>query len=435
MTLSGARRCSSLLAVTRAGWWRLLIATLVALLVSVPLASAAAQTAQGPIAAGRHGEPVARTAVVAGVAGGILAELLKGAAYQGGKIIFGNLLQAFGLADPPANSTTDSDLAAVRTQLVNIQTRLAALDTTVGQLRADVAESEYSVLVGQTTPITSDIETAMDHLDAVSKMTAGNSTVTQRANFSRATLKFIDEKLLSKQEELARRVTGEIGADGLVKAFSKAMKARSPYWTNRTSEQVGEVYDYYQSEEARLLLLRVEYWHAYPDTYSASYIEGQIQKVDQEVAKQKDLLKPAPGFDIFADTRTDFDWGYHDLRNPITGVEAIDQVARYNGTNVRWFMPSIAQIRELVDGIPQYTPWLGWLDNQLGGELGLQDVPLDGVWLQSSLCGAPSGQGKCYAVTLYLDERVIGNTMGGVTGNYFYEGLLIYRYRTEPYWW
>ena len=174
--------------------------------------------------------------------------------------------QTFGLADPPANSTTESDFAAVRTQLVDIQNRLAALDTTVGQLRADVAESEYSVLVGQAAPTTSAIETAMDDLDAVSKMTAGNSTVTQRANFTRATLKFIDEQLLGKQEELARRVTGELGADGLVKAFSKAMKARSPYWTERTSEQVREVYDYYQSEEARLLLLRVEYGHAYPDT-------------------------------------------------------------------------------------------------------------------------------------------------------------------------
>ena len=121
----------------------------------------------------------------------------------------------------------------------------------------------------------------------------------------------------------------------------------------------------------------------------------------------------------------------------MTGVEAIDQVNRYNGSNVRWFMPSVAQIRELVNGYPQDTlqSCMGWLDDQLGGQLGLKEVNLDGVWPQSSPCGAPSGRGKCYAVNRYLAEKVIGNTMGGVTGDSFQEGLLIYRYRTEPYWW
>jgi hypothetical protein len=405
---------------------------------------------------------VARTAAVQGLPVSIVTELLKGAAYQGGKIVFGRLLETFGLANPPVSDTTESELAAIRTQLDEIQGRLTALGTAVTQLRAEVAESEYSVLVGQTTPITSAINTGMDYLDALAKTPASDPA---KKGFTEATLEFIKTDLLHKQAELAKKITGDLGSDGLIKAFSKALKARTRYWTNRTSQQVGEVYDYYQSEEARLLLLRVEYWHAHPNTYPASYIEGEIKKVEQELGTQKaDLLKPSPGFDVFADTRTDLDWGYHDLHYAMTGVEAIDQVARYNGSNAIWYMPVADQVRDLVRGWQRETlqPWMYWLNDEIGGQAQLNnlirlvrtptgwlfetDVSLDGVWLHSPGCGVTSTslQGRtqdvCRAIDGYLYEKIIANDQGGVEflpapHRTYDEGLLIYRYRTHTYWW
>lgn len=444
----------------RTGLWRWLIAALVASLVSVPLAGAAARSEGARVAGGSHRGPVARTAV-AGPAVGIVTELLKGAAFKTGQIGFGWLLESFGLANPPVTDTTERELAAIRNQLGEIQGSLTTLQTAVAQLRSEVTQSEYSVLVGQTSPITSEINTAMVDLDDLAKMTASNSTATQRANFTHATLKFIQEKLLSKQEELAKRMTGEAAADGLIKAFSKAMKARTHYWTNRTSQQVDEVYHYYQLEEARLLLLRVEFWHAHPDTYSQFYVEGKIQKVEQELGAQKDMLKPSPGIDILADTRTDLDWSYHDFRYSMTGTEAIAQVARYNSS---WYMPSADQVRELVYGWPGLEtsqPWMYWLDDQIGGQAHLnepvrlvptptgwifeKDVSLDGVWISSGRCGAtPTSEDRrtefCDAINGFLDVRTIPNASGGVEFRpapyrTYDEGLLIYRYRTQPYWW
>ena len=77
-------------------------------------------------------------------------------------------------ASEPATFFLDEflELAAIRSQLGEIQGSLTTLQTAVAQLRSEVAQSEYSVLVGQTSPITSEINTAMVDLDDLGQ-TAG----------------------------------------------------------------------------------------------------------------------------------------------------------------------------------------------------------------------------------------------------------------------
>ena len=122
---------------------------------------------------------------------------------------FGWVLEEFGLGNGQKN-----EIAAIRQQLGEIQTGLTEIRAATVQLRAEVAEGTYSDLVAQTIQITARIDKGMDDLDAIARMAADDPT--KRA-FTEATLKFIDDNLMQgQQEELAKRITGEAGADGLI---------------------------------------------------------------------------------------------------------------------------------------------------------------------------------------------------------------------------
>lgn len=449
MIFSPASRFGSLLAAVRVGWWKWLIAALVASLLSVPMAGAAPRERARTVGAYQRG-PLARAASVPSDFGArlaivVLQEVSKSQLPGGASL--GRLLEQFGLG-----SKSESEIAGIKTQLGQIQSRLTALETEVTQLRAEVAQGTYSVLVGEASPLTAAIDEGMDDLYVISQMSAKDPT---KANFTRATLEFIYKNLIEKpvQTELTRRITGEAGSDSLIKAFSKALKTRSPYWTSRASQQVLEVFNYYQSEEARLLLLRENYWTAHPETYSADYVAQQVRKVEQQigtpggtgvpaaVGTQEALLKPSLARDIIADTRTYLEWSYRDLWDKFTSAQATKQVEAYGGNTAEgWHLPSVSQSRALIQGwpgfiYPTWLTWLQWIDNDTGGALAsvIEKTFITGVWASTD-----TGQtNPCSAVT---SKCVVFSAYGGEDNQVPNDGkelylLMLVKDRTQTYWW
>lgn len=64
------------------------------------------------------------------------------------------------------------------------------------------------------------------------------------------------------------RISGTVGADGLIAAAYKVALAHHRFWTRLTSLQVRNVVAQYQAAETGLLTLRVEYMHAHPEAFS-----------------------------------------------------------------------------------------------------------------------------------------------------------------------
>ena len=436
MILSGASRFGLLLAGARWRWLvAALVASLVSVLVSVPVADATAPIERAPsVGASQHG-PLARPASLQAQLAGrlaiiILTELSK--SQLPGSAGLGRLLQ-FVVEDKP-----QPDIAGVKKQLAEIQSRLAALQEEVTELKADVAQSEYSVLVNGTTELTSAIDTGMDELENVATIPPGDPGLKR---YTEGALDRIKKNLIDKpaQQDLTQKIAGVAGSDGLIKAFSKAVKSRSGYWTKFSSQQVREVFDYWQAEESRLLALRVNYMNSHPLEFPQVVIERAIKKVEEEVGTpekngvpaalgtQEALLKPSVPFDVFADTRTNLEWGYHDLgAGALTYAEAKDEIKNYSGG---WRLPDVSEVQGLIAGYPgygapEYQNWGTWLNNQLGGLLtGRQPFS---VWVYSPRCSTA------------LDSCSYINFTGKESKteiNYLPNQVLLVRERTQTYWW
>ena len=225
----------------------------------------------------------------------------------------GSLLAVFGL-----QNAHEAEIGGIRDQLGEIENSLNALQESTTQLREEVSKGTYSELVAQTIPITADIDKGMKDLKTIADKAPGDPT---KENATKATMDFIYNKLMQgQQEELEKRITGEAGSEGLAVAASIAAKDQSPFWTASTSEHVQALFDYYQLYESRLLIFRVNYMNAHPETYNGADIKTEIDDVTQALStQQKDLLKPgAPckgeagmnrkGCDVIVDTRTNLIW-------------------------------------------------------------------------------------------------------------------------------
>ena len=230
------------------------------------------------------------------------------------------------------------------------------------------------------------------------------------------------------------------GSDGLIKAASKAVKARSPFWTVRSSKEVREVFNYWQAQETRLLALRVNYMNSHPLEFPRPVIEDALKEVEHEVGTpakpgvpaavgtQEKLLKPSVPFDVFADTRTALEWGYHDLHpGGVTYSEARTEIENYSGG---WHLPTFSEVRDsLIAGYPGFGPpgyqdWGTWLDNHLGGLLA--DRRPFQVWLHSPRCST-AFDSCSYLGSTGKEYKTESN---GVKSQ-----VLVVRERPETYWW
>jgi hypothetical protein len=412
----------------------LAFAAALALLYAGP-ASAEARAGGTPSTDAQRLDLPAARALPAGFAEKTVQLLGEGAVFAVGSQGFGWVLQAFGSEDK-----LQSEIAGIRDQLKEIQGTLNETLAATTQIRADLSQGTYSGLVAQTTPITASIDKGMEDLATVANMPAGDRT---KKNFARSTLKFIGDKLMgSEQGELAKRVSGEALADGLIVAASKVAKTNTHYWTDQTSEQVREVFDYYQQQEVRLLVLRVEYMHTLPSTYSPATIKEAIEQVEKELGAQKTLLKPSPPPATIADTRTNLLWSFDGLDARVNISEASAVFARYASAGQgAWKLGSEATIKQLIQGWPGGN-WGEFLNREAKEAIpALKGAKFGGVWT-SAKC--PIGYdennpveseiylGPCHATVLRSDG-VVEDLAGYQTR--VHKGIVLEKVRPEDYWW
>jgi hypothetical protein len=391
----------------------------VALVVSVPLAGAAASAKTAPATSRSHG-PVARSAALQVLALGVVSNLLRGATQKAGSEGFGWLLDQIGLGDSAASELA-SEISGISGQLREIQAQLSDVLAATVQIRADLAQGTFSGLVAQATPIVARVDKGVEDLVAVANLPADDPA---RKGFAHETLRYIGEKLMGgEQEELAKRITGEVGADGLIVAAYKVAKTTSPCcWNDLTSHRVREVFRYYEWAEVRLLLLRVEYMHAHPDKYPGSYVADQIQKVEQQIQAQQAMLRPSPEEFAFDDTRTHLEWSWYFLSYRWDAIGA-RYITDYNGKD-GWRMPTVAEINKLIS-VRNVAKWAEWLNRETGDEIayffgGPINARFTGVWTSEfGRYGSQTIDPDGYSVT---------------TPNYSTRGVLMVRERKLDYW-
>jgi hypothetical protein len=415
--------------------------SLIGIVVAVVLLASplvAVGSASGSAGTGAVSSPRAATvrhlAFLAPVASFLMQELASNATSLG----FGWVLGQFGLGDG-----VDPQIGAIQTKLQEIEDRLTGLAAATSQLRAELAQGTFSGLVAQATPVIAQINQGMSDLDFIASM--GKHDPTKRALTER-TLKFIDDHLLfGKQQELAARMTGEAGGDGLIVAAYKTVKANAgDFWTRLDSTRVRNVVEYYQSAEARLLLLRVEYMHAHPTTYSDEYVQGQITRVERMLAEQNSMLKPEPGPYVIADTRTRLDWLWSALFWPTEWRDVADRSRAAHsghigveGVGKGWLRCSAAEVAAFVSGWSGDKGWVGWLSSKIGGQIP-QPSRFPGVWTNHSYTSDLIFTGEYARVFggqgAQKDVLVSGRGRSGQVPKLEQFGLLFVRTRDAPYW-
>ena len=407
-----------------------LIGLVVALaLAASPLVVAASARERVSAAPSAHTSSIRHLAFLAPVAG-YLMEQLAGNLFSYG---FGWVLGQFGEGDG-----VDPQIGEIQAKLQEIDSRLSGLEAATSQLRGELAHGTFSGLVAQATPIIAQINQGMSDLEFIAGMA---KTDPHKRSLTETTLKFIGDHLLhGKQQELAARMTGEAGADGLIVAAYKTVKANAgEFWTRLDSTRVRNVVEYYQSAEARLALLRVEYMHAHPETYSNAYVQEQVNRVNSMLDQQKGMLKPEPGPSVIADTRTNLDWLWSALFWPATYTEA---EARWNrayaagfvgAENVgkHWTVAYKAQLIEFVKGSAGYrNGWVRWLNSKIGGQMTVPSGFI-GVWTRDEPVFVIDGRMADVFTYPGLDRRVY---ISGPRARPEQYGLFFVRPRAAPYW-
>ena len=359
---------------------------------------------------------MARTAVVQALALGVVSELLNGALDEAKSQGFGWLLDQIGLGD-----STAAELAGIRDQLREIEAQLGQILAATVQLRADMAQGTFSGLVAQATPIVARVDKGVDDLAAVASLPADDPA---RTGLAKETLRYIGEKLMGgEQEELAKRITGEVGADGLIVAAYKVAKTTSPCcWSDLRSDRVRAVFRYYEWAESRLLLLRAEAARPPGTSTRARTAADQIRKVEDAIRAQQGMLKPSPGATIFADTRTNLEWNWYFL--PMRYGAALGRTAVAGNAHNRWRMPSPDEVKKLIEGRSGGGNWADWLDRELGGQIG----PIQGftgVWTDWTYCYRHSG---CTTWAIFPEGYSVQQPDTNMMG------VLMVRTRTKDYW-
>lgn len=406
------------------------IAVVVALvLLAVPSLAVAS-------ASGRAGGAQATTAVVNrvdpndpdGIWNGTMAEwhafnleqatgqrkkLIRGLARNAAKIVGPGLVEGLAFAAigwvldqwGSGGGGIDDQIAEIRTQLNEIQDTLNRIEAGTTQLRKDLADSHFANLVHQALGIVASVDTDTSELDAIAHMSADNVT---KADRTRLLLGRIDRDLMGgAQKELADRISGTVGADGLIAAAYKEALAHHRLWTLKISLQVREVVAFYQTAEVRLLMLRVEFMHAH--RYTAPEIETAISQVEGYLHKQDSELKPLPGADVIADTHSDLEWlssldyqsTFHQAQTfaanlGSTGLFPVPKYEfgafgfprfvgfEYFDVGKGWRLPHWPEVQNFIAGWSDPSgSWLDWLHRETGG---MTSLARNGVWT-STLAG------------------------------------------------
>ena len=251
---------------------------------------------------GRAGAPVAQGAagpsgLVATVFTRLATGALEGVGNKAGGEALGWLLSAFGLSDSNAQ---------LRQEIANIRKVLDELGKQITQVQNRLELAGFSTLVHQTDRTIGEIDHAMSQLALLANLPADDPT---KREFTRTVVDYIGSHLLDAPAILNQNLSSNVPlSDNLIKSASRLLNVRERFFDKDTSDKVTSVYDYFAGYQAKLAILLVEYYHAKPDTYSATTIKANLDQIDGNVSAQASSLKPRVPDGTVVDTKTGLMW-------------------------------------------------------------------------------------------------------------------------------
>jgi hypothetical protein len=251
---------------------------------------------------GRAADPVARaaqipTGLIATVFTRLAAGALEGVGSKAGGAALGWLLSAFGLGD-------SNDL--LRQDIANIRQKLDELGKQVTQVQNRLELAGFSELVHQTDRTIGEIDYAMSQLELLANVPADDRT---KKGFAGTVVNYIGSHLLDAPAILNQNLSSNVPlSDNLIKSASRLLSVRERFFDNETSDRVKSVYDYFAGYQAKLAILLAEYYHTQPDTYSATTIKANLDRIEGNVAAQASSLKQPVPAGVMLDTKTGVMW-------------------------------------------------------------------------------------------------------------------------------
>lgn len=359
-----------------------LVGVVVALvLVAVPLLVVGAASGRaGGRAYSSPGGRVSHVAFLAPVAGFIVNELASNLFSTG----FGWVLGQFGEGDG-----LDSQIGQIQEKLQTIENRLSAIEASTDQLRKELVQVNFNHLAADANTIIGQINYGMDRLNTIADWPA-HLDQAEKKKEAESLVSYIGHNLLDKQHVLDLKIAPTVG-EGLIASAYKVEKSHiGLFWTRRNWFQVRDVLDYYQDQEARLLLLRVEYWHA--TGRSGDFIKYEISRFEQTLREQRLLLKARPLLDVIIDTRNKKQWMLTDLFKPTTSGGALNTEKIWASSGQGWRLPTEAEVVQLLIKGWSGKNWAEWINNDIGGQL---TVPccFEGAWTGQYTSGGSLGTG------------------------------------------
>jgi len=225
----------------------------------------------------------------------IVGELAKPAVKQGIAYLAPDLAKHI---DP-----TSYSLSAIQAQLDQIQNSLVNLQSSVNRLDLRLACDDQRKALEPTLVA---IITAEKELKNASLAPTPDG---RKARLEEDVLPLI-KKLNGDGAQLLlhRTLTGQSG-ESLITACGKWLEElNGPVLTDAFSNQVESLYDTYAMAAATLAMLRVNYWHYYPERYTETEIQQHVAQVQQFLTTEKSFLRPAvPWWGAF-DLSTGWAW-------------------------------------------------------------------------------------------------------------------------------
>ena len=409
---------------------------------------------------GRAAAPGARaaqipTGLIATVFTRLAAGALEGVGSKAGGAALGWLLSAFGLSD-------SNDL--LRQDIANIRQALEELSKQVTQVQNRLELAGFSELVHQTDRTIAEIDYAMSQVELLANLPADDTT---RRGFTGVVVSYIGSHLLDAPAVLNQNLSSNVPlSDNLIKSASRLLSVRERFFDNATSDRVKSVYDYFAGYQAKLAILLAEYYHTQPDTYSATTIKANLDRIEGNVAAQASSLKPSVPAGVMLDTKTGVMWmqtidgsplrrlnDVVSLVQPSGGRQPYLELTRFSISTTlpglpfnEWAMPVADDLHKLLSDRPGGQDGVEFLAGQGRISRKLLDASNSHVWIRDGFqCRhSPSHHHAAYRLFDLKADAEAGDTVvnrgceSGVFNdpNQGGQGILFRRVRPGvDYWW
>lgn len=233
--------------------------------------------------------------------------VVKWGAQEGGKWLLGHLLDAWGLKSVKDFLLPKSDTQVIIAMMNALNKKVTELQATVESTKQAVAETQFSTLVAQTDGEAASINKLSTELTFIASLKADDPL---RIEASKNLVVDIGKQLADPDVggKLNQALAKPVG-NTILKAASQVYGTQR-FFTNRSSQAIKAIYDYYAVMQLNLANLLTEYWSTTPKrnddkTCSAACVKRTIvDQINSDIQAQKTQLKPDLPSNKFIDTRT-----------------------------------------------------------------------------------------------------------------------------------